>query len=123
VALVDLMVEHGGLITAADLAGYTPEWTEPISTTYRGHWRVSTLTCPSPNYGVQLLQSLNMLEHFPLAEYGHNTERGLHTICEVLKRASADRVTWRNSGKAEELLFDKGYAASRAAEIGDEATP
>jgi hypothetical protein len=105
VALVDLMVEHGGLITAADLAGYTPEWTEPISTTYRGHWRVSTLTCPSPNYGVQLLQSLNMLEHFPLAEYGHNTERGLHTICEVLKRASADRVTWRNSGKAEELFL------------------
>jgi gamma-glutamyltranspeptidase/glutathione hydrolase len=71
----------------------------------------------------QLLQSLNTLEHFPLAEYGHNTERGLHTICEVLKRASADRVTWRNSGKAEELLLDKGYAASRAAEIGDEATP
>ena len=58
VALVDLMVEHGGLITAADLAGYTPEWTEPISTTYRGHWRVSTLTCPSPNYGVQLIAAV-----------------------------------------------------------------
>jgi gamma-glutamyltranspeptidase len=36
------MAEHGGLITQADLDGYQPLWSEPISTTYRGRWRVST---------------------------------------------------------------------------------
>ena len=58
-----------------------------------------------------------------LAEFGHNTDRSLHAICEVLKRASADRALWRNSGEAEDLLINKAYGASRAAEIGEGATP
>ena len=34
--------ENGGLLTVEDLAGYTPSWQEPISTTYRGF----TTYCP-----------------------------------------------------------------------------
>lgn len=50
--------EHGGLITKADLANYTPQWVEPISTSYRGH-RIAVM--PPNSYGVLLLMQLNGL--------------------------------------------------------------
>ena len=35
--IVRYMAENGGLITAADLAAFRPDWQDPISTTYRGN--------------------------------------------------------------------------------------
>jgi hypothetical protein len=62
--------------------------------------------------GVQLLQSVNMLEGFPLGDWGREDERSLHTVLEVLKRASADRAAWRNAGpEATAALTGKVYAA------------
>ena len=29
--------ENGGVLTAADLAAYEPQWTEPLHTSYRGY--------------------------------------------------------------------------------------
>jgi gamma-glutamyltranspeptidase/glutathione hydrolase len=50
--------EHGGLISASDLAAYCPEWVEPLATTYRGH-RVEVM--PPNSYGILLLMQLNGL--------------------------------------------------------------
>ena len=41
-ALIATSKELGGTVTAEDLAQFTPEWVEPISTEYRG-WRVYEL--------------------------------------------------------------------------------
>ncbi|MBK8058190.1 MAG: gamma-glutamyltransferase [Gemmatimonadetes bacterium] len=45
IAEIDRFFEaNGGVLTAADLAAYSPEWTEPLHTTYRG----MATTEPSP---------------------------------------------------------------------------
>jgi hypothetical protein len=49
------MEEQGGLITAADLAGYRPRWLEPVTTTYRSH---TICAAPPPNHGTQILECL-----------------------------------------------------------------
>ena len=43
--IVGLMEAAGGLLTAADLAGYRPRWLDPITTTYRGRTVRARETC------------------------------------------------------------------------------
>ena len=58
---------HGGTMKAPDLAEYTAEWVDPISTTYRG-WTVYEL--PPNGQGIAALEMLNIMERFPLGRDG-----------------------------------------------------
>src|SRR5262249_19027699 len=71
---------HGGILGGADLAEYSAEWVEPISTNYRG-WTVSEL--PPNGQGIAALEMLNIMERFPVAEMGHNTAKSLHVMIEA----------------------------------------
>jgi gamma-glutamyltranspeptidase/glutathione hydrolase len=90
--IVAEMARSGGLITKADLSGYTPREREPIVSAYRGH-RVVSVPPPSSG-GIALAQLLNILEAFPLAEYGHNSSRTIHLVAEAARRVYADRTEW-----------------------------
>jgi gamma-glutamyltranspeptidase/glutathione hydrolase len=105
-------------MTAADLADFKAEWVAPISTTYRG-WTVHEL--PPNGQGVGALIMLNILENFPLGEYGHNSAEALHLMIEAKKLAYADVL--RHVGDPQftnvpvTALLSKGYARGRAALI------
>ena len=95
-AIADLiaaeMTRSGGLITKADLAAYTPQERPPVVGWYRGH-RVISMAPPSSG-GIALVQLLNILEGYPLAEYGHNSSRSIHLVAEAARRVYADRSEW-----------------------------
>ena len=78
-------------MTAADLAGYSSEWVEPISTTYHG-WTVYEL--PPNGQGIAALKMLNIMEQFPLAQFGHNSADALHVMIEAKKLAYADLLRY-----------------------------
>ena len=59
---------------------------------YRGH-RVISMAPPSSG-GIALVQLLNILEGYPLAEYGHNSSRSIHLVAEAARRVYADRSEW-----------------------------
>ena len=60
-------------MTAEDLRQFKPEWVDPISTTYRG-WTVWEL--PPNTAGIAALMMLNLMEQYPLAQYGlHSAAR------------------------------------------------
>ena len=90
--IVAEMARSGGLITKADLSGYAPREREPIVGSYRG-LRVVSVPPPSSG-GIALAQLLNILEAFPLAEYGHNSSRTIHLVAEAARRVYADRAEW-----------------------------
>ncbi len=95
-AIADLiaaeMTRTGGLITRTDLSAYTPRERPPIVGSYRGH-RVISMPPPSSG-GIALVQLLNILETFPLADYGHNSSRTIHLVAEAARRVYADRSEW-----------------------------
>jgi gamma-glutamyltranspeptidase/glutathione hydrolase len=95
-AIADLIVEEmkrsGGLITKADLAAYVPRERPPAVGSYRG-LRVVSMPPPSSG-GVALVQLLNILEAYPLSEYGHNSSRTIHLVSEAARRVYADRSEW-----------------------------
>jgi len=70
-----------------DFADFQPEWVEPISTSYRG-WTVYEL--PPNGQGIAALSMLNIMEQFPMAQYGHNSAQALHVMIEAKKLAYAD---------------------------------
>ncbi|HXZ13363.1 MAG TPA: gamma-glutamyltransferase [Candidatus Sulfotelmatobacter sp.] len=105
----------GGKITAEDLAEYSSEWVEPISTTYRG-WTVYEI--PPNGQGIAALIMLNIMENFPLAKYGHNSADALHAMIEAKKLAYADMYRYVADQKFSRVpvagMLSKEYAAARA---------
>ncbi|HYA97706.1 MAG TPA: gamma-glutamyltransferase [Methylomirabilota bacterium] len=119
--ILEVMKAHGGTMTEQDLAGYSGEWVDPISTTYRG-WTVYEM--PPNGQGLAALEMLNILETFPLGEYGHNSVRSLHAFIEAKKLAYADLKRYIGDPRGQKLpvaaLLSKEHAAERAKEIDPE---
>jgi len=83
------MKSKGGLITLDDLANYRVSEREAITTTYRGYKVVSMP--PTSSGGVHIAQMLNVLEYFPMSEFGAGSADSTHLLSEVMKLAYADR--------------------------------
>lgn len=117
-ALVAFSHAQGGTLTASDLSEFQPEWVTPIQTTYRG-WTVSEL--PPNTQGVGALMMLNIMERFPLHEYGFHSARALHVMIEAKKLAYADVLRYvgdpRFSHIPVEEMLSKTRAVDRAALI------
>jgi gamma-glutamyltranspeptidase/glutathione hydrolase len=117
-AILGLLREPGGTMTAADLSEFRAEWQEPIRTTYRG-WTVYEL--PPNGQGIAALLMLNLMERFPLGTWGFHSARALHVMIEAKKLAYADMLRYvgdpRFSNVPVERLLDKGVAERRAALI------
>src|SRR5205814_8222171 len=90
-AIVAISRQKGGGMTLADLKDYKPEWVDPISTTYRG-WNVYEL--PPNTQGLAALMMLNIMERYPLAEYGFQSTRTMHVEIEAKKLAYADMLRY-----------------------------
>ncbi len=120
------MAANGGLITEADLAGYQAVEREPVTGSFRDY---SIVSAPPPSSGgVHIIQMLNLLEPYPLEDWGHNSARYLHHVIEAMKLAYADRSEHMGDpGRMTApvpLLISKPYADTRRKLITSErATP
>jgi len=105
----------GGAMTAEDLAKFSSEWVEPISTTYRG-WTICEL--PPNGQGIAALAMLNLMENFPLAEFGAGSANAFHVEIEAKKLAYADLVRYVCDPKFNKVpmagILSKQYARERA---------
>ena len=108
----------GGVMSAADLADFKPEWVEPITTTYRD-WTVYEL--PPNGQGLAALEMLNIFEKFPLVEWGFFDGRAFHVKMEAQKLAYADLRRYNADPRFAKVpttgIISKPYAAGRAATI------
>lgn len=117
--IVAEMQANGGLIDKASLAAYEPAVREPLLGEYRGYEVVSMP--PPSSGGVHILQMLNILEHFPVAEMEWGSADKVHLLAEVMRLAFADRSEHLGDPgfypvPVDWLVSDK-YAAELAASI------
>ncbi|HEY2000928.1 MAG TPA: gamma-glutamyltransferase [Acidobacteriaceae bacterium] len=121
-AMLKLSREQHGFLEADDLAGFQPEWVEPVSTTYHG-WTVWEM--PPNGQGIAALSMLNIMERFPIATWGHNSQKSLHVEIEAQKMAYADLAHYIGDPHAShipvEQLISKQLAAKRATQITEHA--
>ncbi|HXZ20959.1 MAG TPA: gamma-glutamyltransferase family protein [Candidatus Acidoferrales bacterium] len=95
----------GGTMTAEDLADFSAEWAEPISTIYRG-WTVYEM--PPNGQGIAALMMLNILGEFDFSGAKQNSADVLHTEIEAKKLAYADMLHY---------VADPRYAKVPVAEL------
>ncbi len=120
------MEAHNGLITMEDLASYEVVEREPVMGTFRGY-DIAAVPAPSSG-GTHVIQMLNILENFPLAEMGAESADAIHVTAEAMKFAYADRSKYLGDPDFVEIptaaMVDKGYAKALAAKISmDKAIP
>ena len=119
--LLVAQMQHGGLITAKDLAGYRARWREPLTAEWRG---MTLLTAPLPSSGgFALIELLKMHDALgaQFAGLGHNSTQYVHLIAEMEKRVFADRAEYLGDPDFVhvpiEKLIDPAYINKRAAEV------
>jgi gamma-glutamyltranspeptidase / glutathione hydrolase len=124
-ALAAEMKRGGGVLTAADLAGYVPTWRTPLAGTYRGYGIVAMP--PSSSGGITVLETLNILETWPKPAPWNSAE-ALHRLASASQLAFIDR----NQSLGDpafvtmplDRLMSKTYAAELRARITEgKATP
>ncbi len=114
-AIVAISKEQGGTMTLSDLSEFTPEWTTPIKTTYRG-WTVHEIG--PQTQGISALMMLNLMEQYPIADYGFHSTNAMHVMIEAKKLAYADMLRYigdpRFSKNPVDALLSKPRAMDRA---------
>lgn len=111
----------GGYLQEEDLAGYRPEWVEPLSARYRGY---DVFELPPNGHGITVLMALNLLSGFePPPE--KDDPLTWHRMIEALKLAFADAKAYVADPRCMRVhtgdLLSAAYAARRRALIGQKA--
>jgi gamma-glutamyltranspeptidase/glutathione hydrolase len=112
-AIVAAIQAGKGILTEQDLAAYHTRELPPVECDYRS---VHIVSAPPPSSGgVTLCEILNVLEGYPLAEYGWGSARAVHAEIEAMRHAFVDRNFLLGDPAFVQnpltQLLDKQYAA------------
>ncbi len=124
--LAKAVADAGGIMSPDDLKSYSAVIRPPVHGTYRGYDIVSM---PQPSSGgIVLVETLNILEGFPLGDMKQGSAASLHLLIEAMKRAYADRAHYLGDpdfvNAPTSALITKDYATRLRASIDpDRATP
>ncbi len=99
------MKRGNGIISEQDLNNYKSISRKPLSADYRGY-RIITVPPPSSG-GIILIQLLEMVEPYPLKEWGFHTSRTIHLMVEAERRAFADRSEYIGDPEFMKIPADK----------------
>lgn len=113
--------QTGGLLRKDDLAGYEPQWVEPIHTDYKGYdvWEI-----PPNGHGLVVLMALNIAKGLDFSQ-GRDTVDSFHREIEAMKLAFTDGKAYIADPrfmrtKVSDWLSDE-YATKRRSLITDKA--
>jgi gamma-glutamyltranspeptidase/glutathione hydrolase len=114
---------HKGVLTADDMANWSATIEAPLTYDYNG-WTVAKIG-PWGQGGV-FLQTLSLLKGFDLAAMEPNGADFVHTVCEAMKLAFADREVYYGDPKFGEVPIDRllsdAYADERRKLITSQAS-
>jgi len=101
-----------GILTQADFDSYKTRELAPVECDYRGF---QVVAAPPPSSGgVALCEMLNVLEGYPLGDYGFGSARAVHFEIEAMRHAYVDRNNLLGDPafvrNPLDKLLDKNYA-------------
>jgi len=110
--LVEAIGQHAGFLSRDDMASYCPREVEPLTVSYRGY---DVRTCPLTLGGASVLQMLNVLEGYDVAQLEPNTAEWAKLLAQVYRLVWRDRLELlgdpEHAAVAMERLLSKDYAA------------
>jgi gamma-glutamyltranspeptidase/glutathione hydrolase len=110
--------KNGGFITKEDLEAYKPLVREALVGNYKGY---DILTTPPPCGGMILLEAINILKYFNLAECKKENDYSLHILSEVFKKIYIDESAFNSDPEfynvPVETVTSQKFAFDRFKEI------
>jgi gamma-glutamyltranspeptidase/glutathione hydrolase len=121
--IVKASEKGGGILQLQDFAGYTIDESAPLHCRFHA---LDIVSAPPPSSGgVTLCETLNILDPYPLGEWGWHSTRETHYVVEAERRAYADRNAYLGDpafvANPIAQLLDPAYAAKLRASIQPEA--
>ena len=117
--IVAEMAPHAKALSLQDLRDYKVAEREPVRGSYRGY-QIVTMPPPSSG-GAHLIQILNMMERWPMNQWGADSAQSVHYMTEAMKLAYADRSEYLGDPDFVKIplkgLISKSYASELAASI------
>ena len=117
--IVAEMAPHAHALSLQDLRDYKVAEREPVRGSYRGY-QIVTMPPPSSG-GAHLIQILNMMERWPMNQWGADSAQSVHYMTEAMKLAYADRSEYLGDPDFVKIplkgLISKSYAGELAASI------
>ncbi|HEX4234494.1 MAG TPA: gamma-glutamyltransferase [Caldimonas sp.] len=108
-----------GIITQRDLDAYKVRELAPVECDYRGYHIVSAP--PPSSGGVVICEILNIVDGYPLKEWGFRSAQAMHVQIEAMRHAYVDRNSYLGDPdfvkNPLDRLLDKAYAARIRAAI------
>ncbi|MBT8080551.1 MAG: gamma-glutamyltransferase, partial [Gammaproteobacteria bacterium] len=112
--IVAAITRTGGALTAEDLRRHKGEWVDPMSVNYRGF---DVFELPPNSQGIAALQILNLIEAYPLGDWGRDNADYWHVMIEASKIAYEDRARYyadqHFAQQPTDWLISKDYAEKR----------
>jgi len=119
--IVEEVEKRGGILSAEDLAGYRPKLRTPVRGSYRG---LEVISFPPPSSGgAVLIEILNILEGFDLADLGPDDPAAAHRVVEAMKLAFADRAVWFGDPDFVEVPLERLTSKAYAKKLRDRINP
>ena len=120
-AIVAGSSRHGGILTLADLAGYTPAWRRPLRFSAFGY-EFAAMGLPSSG-GAIAGQVLQVLERMGWHELGSDSTERDHLLVEAWRHVYADRFLLgdpETTDKPAETLISDSWVATRTSALNRE---
>lgn len=124
-AIVEQLNAYGHPATLDDLKGYEPQWKRPLCTDYRG---ATVLSASPPQTGMQVLETLELLEPYDLLSMGLPTQspEAFDVLASALRVGQAD-AQWNSDPRWDAVpaaaVASEAYAAQRSALVGSGSVP
>ena len=110
--IADSVRNAGGILGREDLKDYRAVERAPVRGSYRGY---DVISVPPPSSGgVQLIEMLNILEGYSLADLGAGSPPALHLMIEAMKRAYADRANFLGDADQVSVPVERLISKSHA---------
>jgi gamma-glutamyltranspeptidase / glutathione hydrolase len=109
--MVDALKTCGGRHELEDFAAYRPEYVSPICGSYRGY---EVWECPPNGQGLVPLVMLKALERFDASCWSALSVERAHVLCEIARRAYADRDCFIGDPRTAPAPIDELLSAARA---------
>jgi gamma-glutamyltranspeptidase/glutathione hydrolase len=111
-AMVAASHDHGGVFDLRDFDNYAVSESQPLRCSYRGY---TILSAPPPSSGgTAICEILNVLEGYPISDWGFHSARSLHYIIEAMRQSFVDRNSLLGDpnfvNNPVQHLLDKAYA-------------
>lgn len=117
--IVRAVQEKGGVLSPEDLAAYRPLEETPLQGTYKD-FVLYSIGLPGSG-GLNMIQILNIIENWPVSQWGHNSTAYIHHMSEAFRFIFADRDRYLGDPRFISIpvdrLLSKDYASHIVSQI------